>query len=129
MKDTEQERLDDAFVAQEPKGDDPILAQFGEMADNLKVKHGLRELFILVVPESPESPRLLAAYIRRPQRAVMGRIQALVQSNPITAMELLLENCWVEGDPRIKTDDTYFLQAMQQIGPILDFSGAVLKKK
>lgn len=42
--------------------------------------------------------------------------------------EFLLNNCWLEGDEIIKTDDALFLGVSAQLAEIIEMKEATLKK-
>lgn len=45
-------------------------------------------------------------------RQLVSMVATSAGSDPVEAAELILENCWLEGDERIKEDDEYFLEAI-----------------
>lgn len=52
------------------------------------------------------------AWLRNMDRDLISMVAATAGNDPVGAAELILENCWLEGDERIKHDDDYFLEAI-----------------
>lgn len=48
--------------------------------------------------------------------------------NLIEAGEIILNSCWVDGDPEIKTDDTLFIPACLKAAELIEQKEATLKK-
>jgi hypothetical protein len=67
-------------------------------------------------------------YLKKPDRATIKAMAACAQSDPIRSSEILLENCWLGGDERIKTDDSKFLAVVGQLSQLVEIKSAELKK-
>lgn len=70
------------------------------------------------------------AYLKKPTRQHLKFAQAALkkQNSELDFNETLLNNCWIDGDPEIKTDDAYILGAGAFIGNILDIADAELEE-
>lgn len=83
-----------------------------------KKKH--KEVFELTVEDK-------CCYLSKPSRQALSYAMTLAGNNPIGMAEQLLEDCWLEGDMEIKTEDAYFLGAMQQLGKFIEAKNSELK--
>ncbi len=81
-----------------------------------------------LVPEKREIQTLsIVAYLRTPSRKIISMATAVGGKDPIKFGELILQNCWLGGDERIKTDDDLFLAANAIIGDLIKIKTATLK--
>lgn len=67
------------------------------------------------------------AYLKKPDRKVL-KMAVSMSDTKIDEAEVLLENCWLDGDEEIKTDDDLFLSAMPRILSLIEFKLATVKK-
>ncbi len=69
-------------------------------------------------------------YVKKPSRAVLGQFLNRIQSDPVSAAELLVQNCLIkdEYDPIILKDDGYLLGASKQLQSLVVVKDAELKK-
>ena len=70
------------------------------------------------------------AVLHKPTRqalsfAMAGSNQA---KDTVKFSEILLKQCWVDGDMEFQTDDTYFLAAVPALGAIAETKEAEIKK-
>ena len=84
-----------------------------------KQKHG--DIFAVEVENS-------ICYLHKPDRKTMKAVASIGQADPIRASEILLENCWIDGDPDIKTDDEKFFAVSKEMAKIIEVKQAELKK-
>lgn len=89
-----------------------------EKISELKKKHGA---IFLVEVEGHK------AILKKPNRKVL-QMANRHQQDSIRMAEIILENCWIEGDHEIKDDDDLFLAAAQVLGEMIEFKQAELKK-
>ncbi|MCD8030078.1 MAG: hypothetical protein LUF04_10385 [Bacteroides sp.] len=68
------------------------------------------------------------AYLRKPTRKALGAAAVVGKSDPMKYNEILLTNCWLEGDEEIKTDDSLFLGVSAQLAELIEIKEATLKK-
>ena len=67
-------------------------------------------------------------YLKRPDRTTLKAANTIAESDGMRSNEILLENCWLGGDPEIKTNDNYFLEVVPVLEEIVDFGRAEIKK-
>lgn len=68
------------------------------------------------------------AYLKKPSRKALGAAAVIGKQDPMKYNEVLLNNCWIEGDETIKTDDALFLGVSAQLAEIIEIKEATLKK-
>lgn len=68
------------------------------------------------------------AYLKKPDRRALGAASVIGKTDPIKYNEVLLNNCWLEGDEVIKKDDALFLGVSAQLAEIIEIKEATLKK-
>lgn len=68
-----------------------------------------------------------SCYLHKPDRKTLAYVST-VKDNPIRMSELMLNNCWIDGDEEIKTDDALFLGVVQQMGALISIKQAELVK-
>lgn len=90
-----------------------------EQIEAWKKKHG--DVFCVTVGDK-------VAYLKRPDRKTLGAAAVVGKNNPMKYNEILLENCWLDGDPEIKTDDALFLGVSAKQGDLVEVKEAELKK-
>jgi hypothetical protein len=89
-----------------------------EQISEWKRKHG--DIFKAEVDDS-------VCYLKKPDRKTMSYV-ATLGNNPIRANEALLENCWLGGDERIKTDDEKFFGVSSKLTEIIQVKDAEIVK-
>jgi hypothetical protein len=67
-------------------------------------------------------------YLKRPDRKTLSAADAIGSTDPMRYNEIILENCWLSGDPEIKTNDSYFLEVVPVLAELMDFGRAEIKK-
>ena len=67
-------------------------------------------------------------YLRRVDRTTMAFAQISSAGNPIRFNEIILENCWLGGDERFKTDDAFFLGISAKLDEIIEMRTTELEK-
>ena len=93
--------------------------------EELKAKYG--DVYqITVKGQTPDDN--VVAYFRAPKRAEVASFMRHSKEDSLRAGEVLITNCFVGGDARIKTDDTLFLSAVTQIAGIIDIRESELVK-
>lgn len=68
------------------------------------------------------------AYLKKPSRKVMSMALGAGKNDPIRFGEIILNNCWIEGDRKIIDEDKLFFGAMQQLDQMIEFASSDLKK-
>lgn len=90
-----------------------------EQVEALKKKHG--EIFEIEVEDK-------VCYLKKPSRKVLSLAATAGQHDPMKYNEVILANCWVEGDEEIKTEDAYFLGISGVLSDLIEVKKATLKK-
>lgn len=90
-----------------------------EQIESWKKKWG--DVFCVVVGDK-------VAYLKRPDRKTLGAAAVVGKNDPMKYNEILLKNCWLDGDEEIKTDDALFLGVSAKLGELIDIKEAELKK-
>lgn len=68
------------------------------------------------------------AYLKKPTRKALGAAAVVGKADPMKYNEVLLNNCWIEGDEEIKRDDALFLGVSAQLAEIIEIKEAEIKK-
>jgi hypothetical protein len=97
-----------------------------EQIEALKRKHGI--VLTLEVKANDEGTEIALAYLKRPDRLLLGAYFNKNKINQISAKEMLLTGCWLDGDKRIQTDDDLFLSACPSLEYFFDIRESSLKK-
>lgn len=68
--------------------------------------------------------------VRKPNRKDMSFAMAGSSSGKdiVRMQEILLDNCWLESDPEIKTDDALFFAVSAKLTGLMEAKEAELKK-
>ncbi|MDR1120039.1 MAG: hypothetical protein LBM08_03900 [Dysgonamonadaceae bacterium] len=90
-----------------------------EQIDAWKAKHG--EVFRIQVEGK-------ACYLKKPGRKTLGYASLAGKENPLKFNEILLNDCWLDGDEVIKTDDTLFLSVSSKLSELIEVKEAELEK-
>ena len=90
-----------------------------EQIEALKKKHG--EIFEVEVDDK-------VCYLKRPTRKALSLAAAQGQRDPLKYNEVVLANCWVDGDEEIKTEDAYCLGVSGVLDQLIEVKMADLKK-
>lgn len=99
-------------------------------AEELKAKHKLRKIFIVLVEGEEDEKPLYIAYLRRPTLPHFSQYMNFVQKDIIQANKSLAENVFLAGDRELITDDDLFLYGtMQQLTEIISSRNAEMVKK
>jgi len=69
----------------------------------------------------------VTAYLKTPSRKVISMATSLGGKDPIKFGEIILKNCWLGGDERIKDEDELFLAANGVLGDLIRIKSASLK--
>ncbi len=90
-----------------------------EQIEALKKKHG--EIYEVEVDDK-------VCYLKKPSRKVLSLAAVQGQRDPLKYNEVILANCWVDGDEEIKTDDACFLGVSGVLADLIEVKEASLKK-
>ena len=98
----------------------------GINVDALKRKYGT--IYELKIPRDDDGIEFAVGYLKKPERNILKGVISKVDSDPVTAMEILLNSCWIDGDEEIKTDDDLFFGAMGELQKMISIRSGELKK-
>lgn len=90
-----------------------------EQIEKLKHTHG--EVFEVEVSDK-------ICYLKKPSRKVLSAAATVGQKDALKYNEILLENCWIQGDDEIRNNDSYFLGVSGVLAQVIEIKEAKLKK-
>jgi len=67
-------------------------------------------------------------YLKRPDRDTLSAASVIGETDPMKYNEIVLANCWLDGDPEIQTNDAYFLEVAPVLADVVDHGRAAIKK-
>lgn len=87
--------------------------------EELKSKYG--EVYEVEVDDK-------VCYLKKPTRKTLSAAATVGQKDPMKYNEIILANCWIQGDEEIKTNDALFLGVSGILSELIDIKEAKLKK-
>lgn len=96
-----------------------------EQIQEWKDKNG-GEIFKITVTDKQGKKHV--CYLRKPRRKEVSAASVAARVDPLKFNETLLRQCWLGGDPEIRTDDDLFLAASGQVADIVEVAEAELEK-
>jgi len=84
-----------------------------------KEKHG--EIFEVVIDDA-------VCYLKKPDRKTLSFASSVGDKDPMKFNEIMLDNCWVAGAEKIKTDDSYFFACIEKMEVLIQVKQAEIKK-
>lgn len=75
-----------------------------------------------------EEMPIKTCFVKKPDRKTLSAASVVGQKDPMKYNEVMLKNCWIEGDEDIMTDDGLFLGACGQLSEIVQVREGQLKK-
>jgi hypothetical protein len=97
-----------------------------EKAKALKAAHKTDSVFRIFTTD--ENGKEVSAWVRKPSFENMNAFSAIGQSQPIKAMQVLLNTIWLEGDEIIRTDIECFMSVMPQLHELVKVRHSDLEK-
>lgn len=67
-------------------------------------------------------------YLHKPSRKALGFASMAAKENPLKFNEVILNECWIDGDEEIRTDDELFLSASSKVAEMIELKEAELEK-
>lgn len=67
-------------------------------------------------------------YLKKPDRKTLSFATTVGASDPMKFNEILLKNCWIDGDEELKTKDEYFFAVIAKMEELIQVKEAELKK-
>jgi hypothetical protein len=92
----------------------------------IAAKHNVKTVFEISVPD--DENKIVTAYFRKPTRQILSRALSMQERDPLNAKEIVLRNCYLEGDLSIMDDDEMFISACTVVDEIMTYRKATLKK-
>lgn len=68
------------------------------------------------------------AYLHSPDRKTLSYASSIGAKDPIKFNEILLKQCWIDGDKEIQTNDSLFMSVSGQMAELLNFKESALEK-
>jgi hypothetical protein len=90
-----------------------------EQIENWKGKYG--DVFRVQVDDK-------VCYLKKPSRKALGYASMAGKENPLKFNEVLLNDCWLDGDADIKTNDDLFLSVSSRLAELIEVKEAELEK-
>ncbi len=96
--------------------------------DAWKAKYG--DVFIVRIPVTASDPdsEKKVCYLKKPSRKALSYATATATKDPMKFNEILLNDCWIEGDEEIRTDDSYFLAVAPHLAGLISVKTAEVEK-
>jgi len=66
--------------------------------------------------------------LHKPTRQVLSAATVTAGKDPIRFNEIILKNCWIQGDEDIQTNDDLFLGICPKLAEIIEVKEAEIKK-
>lgn len=66
--------------------------------------------------------------LHKPTRKVLSAATVTAGKDPIKFNEIILKNCWIQGDEEIQSDDNLFLGICPKLAEIIEVKEAEIKK-
>ncbi len=67
-------------------------------------------------------------YLKKPTRRIYSMALSQGQKSPMRFNEIIINNCWIDGDEQIREDDDLFYAACGQIDVLIPEVAADIKK-
>lgn len=108
------------------------VAHVGRLDDKeveaLKKVHGT--VHEIVVDAKGDATELSYGYLKAPERIHLAKAMSfMAQRLPVEGGMFLLNNCWIGGDERMKTDDVISFNAAVTASGLIDFRESTIKKR
>lgn len=69
-----------------------------------------------------------SVYLKSPDRKTLSYASSVGAKDPLKFNEILLKNCWLDGDMEIQTNDSLFMSVSAQLAEIIELKEAKLEK-
>lgn len=69
-----------------------------------------------------------ACYLHKPSRLALSRAASVGQTDPLKYSEVIIADCWIDGDEQVRKDDAYFLGLSKMLGELVEIKEGSLKK-
>jgi hypothetical protein len=95
-----------------------------EKVEELKKQHR-----IIVPVELEDEGEILSCYLKRPTTETLAIVNKLSKTDEVKAAEILIKQCWVEGDSIIKEDGILMLAVAAEFGQANKVRATILKNE
>lgn len=94
----------------------------------LKAQFG--NIYEIEVPLNDEGTEFTYAYLKRPTRQILGAVMTKIDSDPMSAYEIILKNCIIKevSDNSILDNDELFMSCISSLGGLISVRKSELKK-
>lgn len=92
-----------------------------EQIDGWKAKYPNADIWQITVEDK-------VAYLRSPDRKTLSMASTVGAQDPMKFNEILLKNCWLDGDLEIQTNDTLFLSASSKLAQLIEIKETEMVK-
>lgn len=93
-----------------------------EQVKTWKSEH--RKVHVIEVEDDGD---LFVGYFHRPNMETMSAVNKLAKADEVKSTTTMFENCWLGGDPLMKTDTLVRMAAIKQLGVMFDRVVGTLK--
>jgi hypothetical protein len=97
-----------------------------EKAKALKAAHKIEKVFRLSTTD--EEGNEVSTWVKRPDFTIINAYSAMAPSQPIKAMQVLLNTIWLEGDEIVRKDEECFMSVMPQLNELIQARQSRLEK-
>lgn len=101
-------------------------AQDKKELDAIAQKHKVKTVFCIIVPRGDGTEA--KAFFKKPDRMIYGAALSMQARNPLSAKEIVLRSCFLEGDQEIIDDDDLFFSACTVVEDMIVIRQANIKK-
>lgn len=84
--------------------------------------------FLKFENEEEDGEEYKRCFLKSMDRPTLAAAKSVAMTDTIRMSEIVIENCWIEGDEEIKTDDRYFFGAMDLLQELINKKQAILTK-
>lgn len=67
-------------------------------------------------------------YLKKPDRKILSFATSVGQNDPMKFNEMVLNNCWIDGDIDLKNKDEYFFALVAKMNELIEIKEAEIKK-
>lgn len=121
------EQRDIRVIPNEKTGETRTLRVFngGVSEEQVNVwKNEYRKVYAIEVEDEDE---LYIGYFRRPNLETLSAVNKIAKTDEIKSTTIMFENCWLGGEPVIKTDTLVRMAAIKQLGEMFNRVMGTLK--
>lgn len=100
--------------------------KYSALVEESKVKY--KDVFTIKVARDTAQTDFAIGILRKPTRIDMKPIMSMLSTDPLGALEVLMQRCWLGGDAEILTDDDLFLGACSSLQSLIEMRYSEIKK-